>query len=68
MNIPKHSCGSDDITFCGSECDNVKCFRHPSNIIHHDIPHSFSLLKDTKLCPHTIKNQIKGEVNNGNGS
>lgn len=41
---------SDDITFCGSDCDNKKCFRHPSNIREPRIPHSFAYLKDTEYC------------------
>lgn len=51
MIIPKYSCGTDDITFCFNKCDNVKCFRNSVNIIHKEIPHSFSELKDTELCP-----------------
>ena len=42
---------SQDITFCGSDCDNKKCFRHPSNIKEPRIPHSFAYLKDTDDCP-----------------
>ena len=42
---------SDDITFCGSDCNNKKCFRHPSNIREPRIPHSFAYLKDTDDCP-----------------
>lgn len=42
---------SDDITFCGSECNNKKCFRHPSNIAEPNIHHSFAYLKDTDMCP-----------------
>lgn len=41
---------SDDITFCGSDCDNKKCFRHPSNIREPRIPHSFAYLKYTEDC------------------
>lgn len=51
MKIPKYSCGSDDITFCASTCDDRTCYRHPSNIIHRDIPHSFAPLKNTTHCP-----------------
>ncbi len=50
MQTPKYSCGSDDITFCGDKCDRKTCFRHPANIIHREIPHSFANLKGTKLC------------------
>ena len=42
---------SDDITFCGSDCKNKKCFRHPSNIQEPRIPHSFAYMKDTEDCP-----------------
>ena len=42
---------TDDITFCGSDCNNKKCFRHPSNIREPRIPHSFAYLKDTDDCP-----------------
>lgn len=42
---------SDDITFCGSECDNKKCFRHPTNIAEPRIPHSFANYKGTDICP-----------------
>lgn len=33
---------TDDITFCGSDCKNIKCGRHKKNMIHFDMPHSFS--------------------------
>ena len=42
---------SDDITFCGSECNNKKCFRHPANIAEPRIPHSFADIKETEYCP-----------------
>lgn len=45
-----YSCGSDDITFCADKCEDIRCFRHPYNILHHDIPHSFAYLKDTEYC------------------
>lgn len=46
---------TDDITFCyagfaGEGCDNTKCMRHPNNIIHKDMPHSFAMLKGTEDC------------------
>lgn len=50
MKIPKYSCGSDDITFCMDECDNVKCFRHASNIIDNRYPVSMANLRGTTLC------------------
>ena len=55
--MKKYSCGSDDITFCADKCDDVQCFRHPNNILHYNIPHSFAYLKDTEYC--------RKEVNNG---
>lgn len=39
---------TDDMTFCMDECDNKECFRHPSNIIHKEYPHSFAHLKGTE--------------------
>lgn len=57
--IPKYSCGSDDITFCASKCGMKNCFRHPSNMIHKNIPHSFALFKETDECP------FKGGVTKG---
>ena len=42
---------SDDMTFCGNDCNNKKCFRHPSNIQEPRIPHSFAYLKGTADCP-----------------
>lgn len=64
---------SDDITFCGSECNNKKCFRHPSNIAEPNIHHSFAYLKDTDMCPMKKQeirlidaNALKEEVNKKN--
>ena len=50
----------DDITWCGSECDNVDCFRHISNRRMKTGLFSMSLLKDTELCP---LNKINERVN-----
>ena len=41
---------TDDITFCGSECDNTKCRRHRSNIKEPQYPHSVALLEGTEYC------------------
>ena len=41
---------SNDITFCGSECDVKNCFRHPSNIKHSSMLHSFADFKGTEDC------------------
>lgn len=48
---------SDDITFCGSYCNNKKCFRHPSNIKESRISHSFAYLKNTEVC--SMKKEVK---------
>lgn len=53
---------SDDITFCMSECDKKSCFRHPSNILHKDIPHSFAYLKDTPYCDEEVKRAAAKEL------
>ena len=42
---------NDDITFCGSPCDNTSCFRHPSNCKHPELPHSVSVFMGTGICP-----------------
>ena len=41
---------SDDITFCGNECDNTKCRRHRSNIQEPQYPHSVAYLEGTEYC------------------
>ena len=41
----------DDITWCGSECDNTECFRHLSNRRNKEGYFTMSYLKDTELCP-----------------
>lgn len=48
----------DDITFCGSECNAKNCFRHPSNIKHSSMLHSFADFKGTDDCLNEI---LKGE-------
>ena len=43
---------SQDITFCANaDCKNKKCFRHQSNIINRNIPHSFADFTHTDDCP-----------------
>lgn len=45
-----------DITFCMSECDNEKCFRHASNISDKSTPHSFAYLKGTEVfCETSVR-------------
>lgn len=41
---------SDDITFCGNNCVDTKCRRHPTNIQDLSIPHSFAYLLGTEDC------------------
>jgi len=41
---------TDDITFCGNDCDNKKCLRHRSNIKEPQYPHSVALLEGTEYC------------------
>lgn len=40
---------SEDITFCFSECKNMKCTRNKKHI-RLPIPHSFTFLEGTKDC------------------
>ena len=47
----------DDITFCGSECDNTECFRHRANMLTKG-PHSIADFRNTEVCP---MNSIKAE-------
>lgn len=42
---------SEDITFCSADCRYMKCFRNSKHIKRNDIPHSFSDLQDSDLCP-----------------
>ena len=49
-NMKKNSWTSDDITFCSSKCNYKSCFRHPSNIHHPWMLHSFAELKNTVYC------------------
>ena len=45
-----HSWFSDDITFCGSDCNITKCFRHLSNKHKETKYYSYALLKGTEYC------------------
>ena len=40
---------SEDITWCGRECEEMKCRRNQKHI-RLPIPHSFADLKDTEDC------------------
>lgn len=43
---------SDDITFCSQDdCHVSRCERHPSNIKHPELPHSYAMLYQTEYCP-----------------
>ena len=52
---------SEDMTFCLDKCNYKKCSRHPSNIKHREIPHSYAELKGTELCE-LIKEEPDTEV------
>ena len=42
---------SDDITFCTSDCDDMKCERNSKHIHHREIPHSYADLDgDKRFC------------------
>ena len=43
--------GSDDITWCGSECKVKDCFRNPVNMREKVGLHSYALFKGTEDCP-----------------
>ena len=40
----------DDITFCCDDCQVFRCERHPGNIMHPELPHSFANLYQTEYC------------------
>lgn len=42
--------GSDDITWCGSECTYEGCFRNPINMKDRNGLHSYAMLRGTDLC------------------
>lgn len=58
----KSSWTSDDITFCGSECDCKSCFRHPSNIHYPWMPHSFADLKTQYIVRKMKQSIISGKI------
>ena len=49
---------NEDITYCMSECNDMKCFRNNKHI-KLPIPHSYAFLEGTEDC-HKIK-QNEGE-------
>ena len=46
---------SEDITFCMSDCNNMKCFRNKKHIKYPEFPHSFAFLENTKDCMKVVK-------------
>ena len=48
---------SEDITFCGSECNRKSCSRHPSNIRNYNIDHSFAYLQGSEYCEKEHQNE-----------
>lgn len=48
--------GSDDITWCASECDRIDCFRHQHNMMDKTGLHSFAYFKGTPDCVMKIHN------------
>lgn len=46
---------SEDITFCMSDCNNMKCFRNKKHIKYPEFPHSFAFLEDTENCMNSRK-------------
>lgn len=61
--IPEYSCGTDDISFCfdSDKCKDETCFRNSCNMIHKDIPHSFSNFYGTEYCKLTNDKENKNE-------
>lgn len=42
---------SDDITFCTSDCNDMKCERNSKHIHHREIPHSYADFEgDKRFC------------------
>ena len=52
---------TDDITFCtrgwDGKCSIINCVRHPNNIQHPELPHSYSDLYQTIYCPLMAKKE-----------
>ena len=51
---------SDDITFCGEQCDLKSCRRNSENIRDNTIPHSFSVGRPSD-CPKLFESCVRGE-------
>ena len=51
----------DDITWCGSECDNKDCFRNPVNR-RTDGLFSMAMFKDTPDCQYSGGNENVGQT------
>lgn len=57
---------SDDITFCIKGCEGcgvVRCERHPKNIHHPELPHSYSDFYETEYCPLQREKKMQDEMN-----
>ena len=52
---------SEDITYCLSECNNMKCFRN-KRYIKIPIPHSFAFLEGTEDCHKMQNNKSKSSL------
>ena len=53
--------GSDDITWCSSECTYEGCFRNPINMKDRKGLHSYAMLRGTDLC--TLAKYIDEKLN-----
>ena len=47
----------DDITWCGDECSNTKCYRNMANRYTHGGMYSAANFKGTEMCPLTWENE-----------
>ena len=51
----------DDITWCGNECSNTKCYRNLVNRYSHDGMYSAAMFKGTEMCPLTWEDEDEKE-------
>ena len=47
----------DDITWCGNECSNTKCYRNLVNRYTHGGLYSAAFFKGTEMCPLTWEDE-----------
>ena len=52
-------CVNEDITFCTSDCDDMKCERNSKHIHHREIPHSYADLDGDKRFCRKVQNDEK---------